>query len=123
MQCQPLLVLWCSSCHSRGYPCFVPTSLHIYAPQVWLPTLPSISGSHEEKLVAVATARMLSGTSQLAAPQAAELAGQLLAALVTSLEGGAAAGAEGGAEEAGEEEDYAAGGYSAAYAKLHNARK
>ncbi|KAI3438113.1 hypothetical protein D9Q98_000554 [Chlorella vulgaris] len=90
---------------------------------VWLPTLPSISGSHEEKLVAVATARMLSGTSQLAAPQAAELAGQLLAALVTSLEGGAAAGAEGGAEEAGEEEDYAAGGYSAAYAKLHNARK
>lgn len=46
--------------------------------------------------------------------------GRLLAALVSSLEGAAAPGGEQGGEELGEEEF---GGYSAAYARLHNAHK
>jgi exportin-2 (importin alpha re-exporter) len=90
---------------------------------VWLPTLPTISGGHEEKLVAVATARLLSGTKQLAAPEAAELVGRLLAALVGSLEGGAASGGEVGGDDGGADEEFAAGGYSAAYARLHNAHR
>ena len=90
--------------------------------QVWLPTMPSISGGHEEKLLVVATARMLSDCMQLAAPEAAELAGRLLAALVASLEGsGGASGSEEQGEEGPGEEEVA--GYSAAYARLHNAYK
>ena len=102
-------------------PCCPPVS--ICPPvQVWLPTMPSISGGHEEKLLVVATARMLSDCTQLAAPEAAELAGRLLAALVASLEGsgGASGGEEQGEEGPGEEE---VAGYSAAYARLHNAYK
>lgn len=40
---------------------------------MWLPTLPSISGGTEEKLLAVATSRLLADTKQLAAPEANEL--------------------------------------------------
>lgn len=47
-------------------------------------------------------------------------AGRLLAALVSSLEGASPSGGEDGGEEAGEEEF---AGYSAAYARLHNAHK
>ncbi len=43
------------------------------SPQVWLPTLPSISGGTEEKLLVVATSRLLADTKQLAAPEANEL--------------------------------------------------
>ena len=91
--------------------------------QVWLPAMPSITGANEDKLVAVATARMLSEAKQLAAPDAAELDGRLLAALVGCLEGGGARGGEEAAEEGGGEEEHAAAGYSAAYARLHNAYK
>lgn len=84
--------------------------------------MPSISGAQEEKLLAVATARMLSDTKQLAAPEAGELAGRLLAALVALLEGGGGSGGEEAGEEGlGEEGEYA--GYSAAYARLHNAQR
>lgn len=89
-------------------------------PQVWLPTLPSISGAAEEKLLAVGTARMLADTQQLAAPAANELVGRLLAALVDLLEGGGG-GSDGASGEEPGEEEYA--GYSAAYARLHNAHK
>lgn len=82
--------------------------------------MPSISGAQEEKLVAVGTARLLSDTKQLAAPEAGELVGRLLAALVGCLEGSGTSGGEDAGEEAGEEE-YA--GYSAAYARLHNAHR
>ncbi|PSC72253.1 Exportin-2 [Micractinium conductrix] len=89
---------------------------------VWLPTLPSVTGAHEEKLLSAATAAMLADAPQLAAPESAELAGRLLAALVTYLDGGAASGGEEGGEEGGAgEEEFA--GYSAAYARLHNAHK
>ena len=47
-------------------------------------------------------------------------AGRLLAALVSSLEGASPSGGEDGGDEGGEEEF---GGYSAAYARLHNAHK
>ena len=56
------------------------------------------------------------------ADEAAELAGRLLAALVASLEGsGGASGSEEQGEEGPGEEEVA--GYSAAYARLHNAYK
>lgn len=83
--------------------------------------MPNISGAHEEKLVATGGARLLCGTKQLAAPEAAEAAGKLLAALVSYLEGGtASSGGEEAAEEPGEEEF---AGYSAAYARLANAQR
>ena len=53
-------------------------------------------------------------------PRPSAQVGRLLAALVSSLEGAAAAGGEEGGEEA-EGEEF--GGYSAAYARLHNAHK
>ncbi|KAL4452248.1 hypothetical protein ABPG75_007910 [Micractinium tetrahymenae] len=88
---------------------------------VWLPTMPSITGAHEERLVATGGARLLCGTKQLAAPEAVETAGKLLAALVSYLEGAAASsGGEEAAEEPGEEEF---AGYSAAYARLANAQR
>jgi exportin-2 (importin alpha re-exporter) len=102
-------------------PCCLPLTI-CPCVQVWLPTMPSINGGQEEKLLVVATARMLSDSTQLAAPEAAELAGRLLAALVASLEGsGGASGSEEPGEEGPGEEEVA--GYSAAYARLHNAYK
>ena len=38
---------------------------------VWLPTLPSVTGAHEEKLLSAATAAMLADAPQLAAPESA----------------------------------------------------
>ena len=88
--------------------------------QVWLPTMPSISGAQEEKLLVVATARLVCETRQLAAPEAGGVAGQLLAAAVDRLEGSGSGGGEEGGEDGGEEE-YS--GYTAAYARLHNAAR
>ena len=84
--------------------------------------MPSVHGAADEKLLGAAGARLLCETTQLAAPEAAELAGRLLAGLVAYLDGGAADGGDGdeGGEEPGEEEF---GGYSAAYARLHNAQR
>ena len=100
-----------------------PNTPSSHAAQVWLPTMPSITGAHEEKLLAVATARLLADAQQLAAPEQAELAGRLLAALVSYLEGGAGSGGEDGGEDGGGGGDEEFAGYSAAYARLHNAQR
>ncbi|GAB4819020.1 hypothetical protein N2152v2_006066 [Parachlorella kessleri] len=89
--------------------------------QVWLPSMATISGAQEEKLVAVATVRLLTEAPALQQPAAAELWGHLLAALVQYVEGTAAgAGGESGLDD-GEVDEYA--GYSAAFARLHNAHR
>lgn len=89
---------------------------------VWLPSMTGVGGQHEEKLVAVATTRFVTELPQLQAPDQAELAGKLLAGTVGLLGGGAVAVASGGSgEEEAADEKFA--GYSAAYARLHNAHR
>eukprot|EP00887_Chlorella_sp_A99_P002133 scaffold21.g2133.t1 len=89
---------------------------------VWLPSMTGVGGQHEEKLVAVATTRFVTELPQLQAPDQAELAGKLLAGTVGLLGGGAVAVASGGSgEEEAADEEFA--GYSAAYARLHNAHR
>ena len=80
----------------------------------------SVSGHHDQKLLVVATARLLTELPALQAPEQAELAGKLLAGAVASLDGGGGSEAGAGDEEAPEEEY---GGYSAAFARLHNAHR
>ena len=63
-------------------------------PQVWLPSLGSVQGAAEERLMAVATTQLLTGAPALQAPAAGEAWGKLLAALVAYV-GGAAASAGG----------------------------
>jgi hypothetical protein len=60
--------------------------------QVWLPSMGSVSGGQEEKLMAVATTRLLTEAPALQQPAAAELWGKLLAALVQYVDGSGSPG-------------------------------
>ena len=82
--------------------------------------MPTVNGVQEERLLGVASAKVLTESPPLQAPPAAELWGKLLVAEVAYL--GGVEGGEGGAHEGPEEEEEYAG-YSAAYARLHNAHK
>ncbi|GFR48907.1 hypothetical protein Agub_g10856 [Astrephomene gubernaculifera] len=98
-----------------------PGIMYMLLQQVWLPTLASIEGPEEEKLVAVAGAKLLTELPGFSAagPQAALWAG-LRKGLVDKM----ASGGGGGAGQEEEEPDFEeAQGYSAAYARLANASK
>ncbi|KAG2501736.1 hypothetical protein HYH03_000236 [Edaphochlamys debaryana] len=100
-----------------------PGIIYMLLQQVWLPTLPGIEGPEEEKLVAVAGAKLLTELPGFSAagPQAA-LWAALRKALVDKLSGGA--GGAGSGQQEDEEPDFEEmQGYSAAYAKLANASK
>ncbi|KAK9829548.1 hypothetical protein WJX72_006417 [[Myrmecia] bisecta] len=86
--------------------------------QVWLPTMPSIQGTSDEKLMVVATTKVLCECSALQAPEAAAVWGQLLDTELKCLEQRTVP-IVGPEDEEAEADDY--GGYSAAYAQLHNA--
>lgn len=85
---------------------------------VWLPSLPQIRGSQETRAVAVASTRLLTECPDLQTPAADEFWGKVLDALLQLLEGRAHE-ATGDDEDDGGDEEYT--GYSAAYARLHNA--
>lgn len=85
--------------------------------QVWLPNMPAIDGPEEEKVMAVATTKLLCECQPLMAHQELWNAFRELAEKkLTGKEG-----ASGGQED--EEEFEESQGYSAAYAKLANASK
>jgi exportin-2 (importin alpha re-exporter) len=88
--------------------------------QVWAPSIASVDGQDEEKLVAVATTRCL--TEMPALQQAQPAYEALKQALLTQLQGGGENALALTADEEGDgQEEF--GGYSAAYAKLANASK
>lgn len=57
---------------------------------MWLPSLGTVTGTAEERLLAVATTQLLTDAPALQAPAAAEAWGKLLAVLVQYTEGAAA---------------------------------
>ncbi|KAL6780583.1 hypothetical protein ACKKBF_B12565 [Auxenochlorella protothecoides x Auxenochlorella symbiontica] len=87
------------------------------------PNLANVSGQWEEKLVVVGITKLIVEAPQLQAQENRGVAGKLLDALLRLLDGtSSSAGASG--DEAGDEEaGVGAGGYSAAFAKLHNAQR
>lgn len=89
---------------------------------VWAPYLAG-PGAGGEKVEEVGTVRVVCEAPQLQTEAGAEAAGGLLDALARRLAGAEANGSAGSADEGGaaaeEEEEFA--GYSAAYARLHNA--
>ncbi|KFM24134.1 Exportin-2 [Auxenochlorella protothecoides] len=82
------------------------------------PNLANVSGQWEEKLVVVGITKLIVEAPQLQAQENQGVAGKLLDALLRLLDGTSSSD-EAGDEEAG----VGAGGYSAAFAKLHNAQR
>ena len=62
--------------------------------QIWLPCMANVAGPTEERLLAVATTRLLCEEPRLAAPGAEPLWGSLLGALAQYLEAGGASSGE-----------------------------
>ncbi|KAG2451269.1 hypothetical protein HYH02_003876 [Chlamydomonas schloesseri] len=101
-----------------------PGILFMLLGQVWLPTLPGVDGPEEEKLVAVAGAKLLTelpGFNAAAPGDRGALWAALRKGVVDKLTGG---GSHGGSGQEDEEPDFEEmQGYTAAYAKLANAAK
>ena len=90
---------------------------------VLAPSLGATSGGQwEAKLVVVGASNLVCATPALRAPEAAAAAGKLLDALLSLLTGSTSAAPSGDDEGAADEEG-AAAGYSAAFAKLFNAQR
>eukprot|EP00198_Chlamydomonas_reinhardtii_P002761 XP_001692097.1 cellular apoptosis susceptibility protein [Chlamydomonas reinhardtii] len=101
-----------------------PGILFMLLGQVWLPALPGVDGPEEEKLVAVAGAKLLTelpGFNAAAPGDRGALWAALRKGVVDKLTGG---GSQGGSGQEDEEPDFEEmQGYTAAYAKLANAAK
>ncbi|KAK9798958.1 hypothetical protein WJX73_010520 [Symbiochloris irregularis] len=91
---------------------------------IWLPSMATVSGQHEEKLVAVATTKLLCECPVLQTADTAPLWGSLLQGLLEYIgqrvQGSAAEAAS--ADDAGEAEEGLTG-YTSSYARLGNAAK
>jgi hypothetical protein len=88
--------------------------------QVWLPTLPAVDGPEEEKVVAVATARVLAempGFGPSGGPHAA-LWGALREALAKKLEAAGAGGSDQQEDEEPDFEEMAVGGGTGPHAHV-----
>ncbi|GIL79703.1 hypothetical protein Vretimale_12351 [Volvox reticuliferus] len=96
--------------------------IYMLLQQVWLPTVPSIEGTDEEKLVTVAGVKLITELPGFSATGAqAALWAAVRKGLVDKVSGGGAAGAAQQEEEEADFEEMQ--GYSAAYARLANASK
>jgi len=85
---------------------------------VWLPAMGTIKAHEQQKLLSVATTRVLCEAPALQTQEVAALWSQLLQSLLAQIEDRAQPA---GALVEEENEEGISGGYSAAFAKLHNA--
>ncbi|EIE27359.1 Cse1-domain-containing protein [Coccomyxa subellipsoidea C-169] len=100
-----------------------PGILLVLLQQVWLPNMASVRGETEEKLMAVATTKLVCELPALQTAEGAALWGQLLGGLLKALEQRRLEQENGVGEAPENHEDVAEEnqGYAASFAQLHNA--